>query len=145
MIAFLFFAYTFLLLYTVFFAWNHGSSYGPAGPGGRNYNLEPFLSIYNIATYSDTVWIPLRILVGNVILFMPFGFLFPLMVEKFRKARVVSGMITPIILSFLLSVTIEINQFLFTMRVANVDDVILNTLGGTLGVLIYRIMRLIRK
>ncbi|GAK01740.1 hypothetical protein JCM19055_4946 [Geomicrobium sp. JCM 19055] len=46
----------------------------PDGPGGRHYNLIPFRSIYRIGVFSPDVIDPIKILIGNVLLFVPFGF-----------------------------------------------------------------------
>ncbi len=119
--------YLIVVLYITLFAWNYGASLGPAGPGGRNYNLIPFRSIYRIATFSPTIMDPIRILIGNVILFIPLGFLLPLIWRKMRKQ------VKVVMLGFLFSFSIEIIQFMFTHRVADVDDVFLNSLGTWKG------------
>lgn len=125
---FSFFLYLGLVIYVTLFAWNYGASFGPVGPGGRNYNLIPFRSIYRIAVFSPSIIDPIRILVGNIILFIPFGFLAPIVIKKLRKS-----LLTITILGMFLSMTIEMSQFLFTHRVSNIDDVILNTLGAFIG------------
>ncbi|UTR14955.1 VanZ family protein [Salipaludibacillus sp. LMS25] len=127
------------LFYVTLFAWNYGSSFGPVAPGGRNYNLEPFLSIYRISMHSDSWVDPFRILVGNILLFVPFGYLFPFLVDSIRRIKTNVSILLTVFLSMLLSIFIEVSQFLFTYRVANVDDVILNTLGGFIGVFVYKI------
>lgn len=123
-----FIIYMAALLYVTLLAWNYGSSYGAQGPGNRNYNLHPFESIMNIALYSDNVIDPLIILVGNIIMFMPFGFLLGLIL--YSRAKVI--WLVPL-LAMLLSISIELAQFMFTYRVSNIDDVILNTTGGVFG------------
>ncbi|ADH99379.1 VanZ family protein [Salisediminibacterium selenitireducens] len=135
----MFIVYMGLLFYIVFFAWNHGSSFGPVGPGGRNYNLEPGLSIERILRYSPDATNPVRILGGNILMFIPFGMLFPLLILIFFNRRMTVVAVT--FVSALLSLFIEVNQFLFTYRVANVDDILLNSLGGFLGAIIYSIIR----
>ncbi|MDQ0299245.1 glycopeptide antibiotics resistance protein [Salibacterium salarium] len=132
----LLFLYLAILFYVTLFAWNHGSSYGPLGPGGRNYNVVPFRSIYRIANYSPNLADPILILGGNVIMFFPFGAIIAFLVKKKRKAL----WLIPSVAT-LLSIFIEMNQYIFTHRVANVDDVLLNSLGGFLGawfILIFR-------
>lgn len=133
-----------LLFYITFFAWNFGSSYGSGGPGGRNYNLEPFLSIYHITVYSGNLRDPFFILIGNILLFVPFGFLFPLAVEQMKKTKRATSFVLIVGMSMLLSIFIEINQFLFTYRVADIDDVILNTTGGLVGAICYRLAKIIK-
>ncbi|WP_245579649.1 VanZ family protein [Alteribacter aurantiacus] len=123
------------LFYVVFFAWNYGSSYGPVGEDGRNLNVVPFLSIHNIYYYSTDIWVPIRILLGNVIMFIPFGFLFPLVYRRWRRS--ILGILPVGFFALLLSTFIEVNQYFFTYRVANIDDVILNTMGGIVGATFY--------
>ncbi|WP_227936066.1 VanZ family protein [Alkalihalobacillus deserti] len=131
---FLFLVYLTALFYVTLLAWNYGASLGPVGPGGRNYNFIPFRSIYRIAVFSPTISDPIRILVGNVVLFMPLGFLIPSIWVKWRRVVYI------IAIGFCLSLFIEVSQFLFTYRVANVDDVILNTVGATIGYMIFSII-----
>ena len=67
----------------------------------------------------------------NVIMFMPLGFLLPLLWKNKRQTLKVVG------LSFLFSFLIEFCQ-LFNLRATDVDDLIMNTLGGVLGFLIWK-------
>ncbi|RSL33273.1 VanZ family protein [Salibacterium salarium] len=128
--------YLSVLFYVTLLAWNHGSSYGPLGPGGRNYNVVPLRSIYRIAFFSPDVIDPLMILGGNIVMFIPFGMICASIVKKKRKALWLIPCTATI-----LSIFIEINQYIFTHRVANVDDVLLNSLGGFLGAWFILIMR----
>ena len=69
---------------------------------------------------------------GNIILFMPFGFIIPLLWKASDKKVIVVG--------FCSSLFIEICQ-LFLTRGTDVDDLILNTLGVIIGYTIYRIIK----
>lgn len=129
-IAVLFTVYVLAVLYITLFAWNYGASLGPTGPGGRNYNVIPFRSIYRISVFSTKIIDPLRILVGNIILFVPLGFIIPLLGKAKRIVHIV-------MIGFLFSLSIEIAQFLFTYRVADVDDLILNTFGSFCGAILF--------
>lgn len=62
----------------------------------------------------------------NMLLFVPFGFLLPVIWKKFQAVQntVLSG--------FLLSLAIEVSQLL-TFRLTDVDDLITNTLGTAAG------------
>jgi len=72
-------------------------------------------------------------LLGNVLLFVPFGLLYPLS----RKKRVKIFEAFALILGTTCS--IEILQYLFlTSRRADIDDVILNLIGGLIGYGIYK-------
>ena len=68
---------------------------------------------------------------GNIILFMPFGFIIPLLWKASDKKVIVVG--------FCSSLFIEICQ-LFLTRGTDVDDLILNTLGVVFGLLCYKLL-----
>ncbi len=119
--------YILTILYITLFAWNYGASLGPTGPGGRNFNLIPFRSIYRITVFSSTWLNPFKILIGNILMFIPFGFFILFFQKNKRKLRLV------VAYGFLLSFLIEGTQFLFTYRVADIDDLILNTFGAWCG------------
>jgi glycopeptide antibiotics resistance protein len=71
----------------------------------------------------------------NVIMMIPFGFLYPILKEK--------GILRTVILTFIFSLTIECTQLLSAWlgtihsRTFDVTDLITNTLGGLIGFLIY--------
>jgi glycopeptide antibiotics resistance protein len=73
--------------------------------------------------------------VGNVVAFMPLGLLWALLREGRTSARRVT------LLSAGVSLLIETLQFVSQRRVADVDDVFLNTIGGVLGYVLYRVLR----
>lgn len=64
---------------------------------------------------------------GNIVAFLPFGVLLPLV--RTEKTRVWDAFF----FSAGLSLAIEAMQFFFAKRNADIDDVLLNTLGGLLG------------
>lgn len=65
---------------------------------------------------------------GNIVWFVPFGFYLAFF-REFRMRRV-------ILCGFLLSLFIEVMQFVLGTGVSEVDDLLLNTLGSALGGLI---------
>ena len=70
----------------------------------------------------------------NIVMFVPLGFLTPVCFPKFRPLR-------PCLFSLTgYSLTIEILQF-FIGRSADIDDLIMNTLGGILGWLLFCAVR----
>lgn len=76
-------------------------------------------------------------LLGNIIMFMPFGGLIDaLSGGNANKYRVVTT-------AFIFSLSIELLQLVFNIGVFDADDVLLNTLGAWLGLIWYR--RLVRK
>lgn len=104
------------------------------------YNLIPFLEIrrflrsaFNAGSidYFD-VFINL---VGNVVAFIPFGAL----IRWVRNCK--TGFFIAVLYTFLFSLAIELIQFFTKVGVFDVDDLILNTCGGAIGYICYRILR----
>ena len=62
----------------------------------------------------------------NILLFIPLGFILPLLWKEFRSRRAMC------FTGFLLSLGIELAQLL-NYRISDVDDLIMNTLGAFLG------------
>lgn len=89
----------------------------------------PFVSLIRYFKYSFSFFI--YIFVGNLIWFVPMGLLLPLLTG--------CG-IWVILYGFLLSLCIEVGQFIFGTGVTEVEDLILNTMGTALG---YGLLRLI--
>ncbi len=66
---------------------------------------------------------------GNIIMFIPIGFFIPLLINISNKKVILIG--------FSISFLIEIIQ-LFLERGTDIDDLILNTFGVFIGLLIYK-------
>lgn len=127
-----FFAYLLLLSYLLFFS----STYGRTAELGIRYNLTPFLEIRRGLNHIDKVgyhYVIVNIL-GNIAAFMPFGFLLPIVSE--RKVHVGKALAD----TFLLSLGAETIQLLSRTGAFDVDDLILNTVGGILGYVGYVIL-----
>ena len=69
-------------------------------------------------------------IVLNILLFVPFGMIVPVLFQKLRRIWVVP-------LGLLCSFCIEGIQYLTALGMADVDDLINNTIGALLGFLIY--------
>lgn len=126
----LFCVYVAGLIYFLFFSEEYGR--GMAGYV-YSYNLYPFREIRRYLTCREilgnrAVFLNLA---GNVIGFMPFGALLPIMARGVRRAWKIGA------LSFEISALIEISQLLFQVGCFDVDDMILNTLGGLLGYFLF--------
>lgn len=78
-------------------------------------------------------------IIGNVAAFMPFGFLVP----KLRQRR--TNLFFMTLFSFELSLCVELLQLVFKLGCFDVDDLLLNTVGGILGYLLYYIIHKRRK
>lgn len=98
------------------------------------YNLKLFDTILLYVRYKNLVGMKAVIinLLGNVAAFMPFGFLVPLL----RKKPV--GAFLILLLSFDLSMLIEVMQLIFKVGSFDVDDLLLNTIGGLVGFLCWK-------
>ena len=98
-------------------------------PVNYRYNLVPFKEIKRFIIYYRQIGINAVILnlAGNVVAFMPFGFFLPLVSE--HKIKFFKVFIT----AFSLSLSIELIQLISKVGSCDVDDLILNTLGGLLG------------
>ena len=77
-------------------------------------------------------------LLGNTVLFAPWGFFLPMLWKKFRRLLPVAGMCLG------LTCFIEFTQ-LFIGRTVDVDDLILNFLGSMCGAGLWWIIRRLRK
>lgn len=101
-----------------------------------HFNIIPFYSIYD-AIINFPISIQFRIILGNIMLFIPFGFFLGFIwTNKFNHIWTVASA------SFICSLAIELFQLSQNNRYTNVDDLILNTLGGVIG---YGILKLFKK
>lgn len=98
-----------------------------------NYNLIPFRSMSTQIKHI-TQWWALKNLLGNIIPFIPFGFLLPIAYKKFNSTiNVFSTGLASILL-------IEIFQFFTNLGSFDVDDIILNMVGIVCGYLMFQII-----
>ncbi len=110
----------------------------PRDPG---LNFIPVINTYNhlVGTLSEPDGKQTRFaldnIIGNIILFIPLGIFLPFLSTKFRSIKIVA------VFCFLSSMSIEATQLLMrhfnTYRMVDIDDIILNTLGGIMGWLIF--------
>ncbi len=97
-------------------------------------NLVPFKEILRYPIGSINFY---KQVLGNILLFIPFGF-FASYYTKVNKLRGIT------LITFLVSLTIEVVQK-YIGRSFDVDDIILNVLGGICGFLIYVALDAIKK
>ena len=76
---------------------------------------------------------------GNVLGFVPYGFILPVITGKMRNSFFI------ILSGFVISLTIEVIQLITKVGCFDVDDMILNTLGAALGYGIYAVCDRIRR
>jgi glycopeptide antibiotics resistance protein len=96
-------------------------------------NLIPFKSI--LAGIRRGGWLLNVNVIGNIVVFMPLGLLIPLLGRRLSAAGAVLWA------GLLLSTSIEVLQWLFARRVADIDDVILNSTGALIGYACYLLTR----
>mgnify|MGYP002767374966 CR=1 FL=1 len=109
----LFVIYLWMLVMIVFFCREPGSRIGT--------NLQ-FMGTWG-TTMQDHAWV-----IENIFLFLPFGFLFPVLLPKKKTAWTIP-------VGFLCSVAIEYCQLRTGRGFCQLDDVIMNTLGAGIGFL----------
>ncbi|GKU76982.1 VanZ family protein [Paenibacillus sp. L3-i20] len=101
---------------------------------GYAYNFVPFDTIWRYIEHRDhfnfDIWF--KNLFGNLILFIPIGMFLPLLNRKFKRSF---SMIVSCI--FLIAI-VEVSQMLFKVGSFDVDDIILNTTGAWLGLLLIK-------
>ena len=117
--------YTSLLLYWMFFG------FGRTPNVEKTMQLIPFTTIYKVFTQVDDFKYFSVNIIGNVVVFIPFGFL-GIFFEKLKKAK----FLFPV---FILGICfIEFLQFITKRGYAEIDDVILNAMGVAIGFWVYR-------
>ena len=70
----------------------------------------------------------------NLIAFMPFGSFLPIYSKRCRNVWMT------VLYSFELSLLVELLQLVFKVGSFDVDDLFLNTIGGLLGYLVYKVL-----
>ena len=126
---FLFSVYICLLFYLLFFS----KTYGRTMDSGYRYNLELFKEIKRFWNNRDSLGISTVItnLAGNIVAFAPFGFFLPMLWEKGRN------IVRCVLLTALFSLAVEMVQLFSKVGAFDVDDILLNAIGGFVGWLCY--------
>lgn len=134
----LFGCYLLLLSYFLFFAEIMGRTNLTRT---YHYNLIPFLEIKRFIVYREKLGMTAVLinLLGNVAAFLPFGYFLPSLSKKNRNFLYTT------LLSFEFSLLIECIQLFLKVGSFDVDDMILNTLGGSLGYLCFLAMGALMK
>ncbi len=125
-------AYTILLLKALFFKYISPFEFFDADRLMiRNVNLVPFDSVYRY--YRSFDMIALMNVIGNIVIFIPMPIFLQVYINKisFRNC---------IYITFLTSIAVEVIQYVFSLGITDIDDIMLNTLGGIIGVLIYGLL-----
>lgn len=101
----------------------------------RSINLIPFYSIKEYIFSSSAVIKKFAFgnVVGNIVIFIPLGTYLSLFKNDKR-------VLTNLLLIFIVSLFVEIIQGILSIGAADVDDIILNCLGGLIGILGYKFL-----
>ena len=133
----LFLLYVVFLIYFLFLAeW-----YGRTGVSEEyRYNLELFREIKRFIIYREQLgtFAVFANLAGNILIFVPYGFF----ISVASRAR---GFFKTLFFSMGLSLCVEIIQLFARVGSFDVDDILLNTIGGVLGYIVFLICNGIRR
>ena len=107
---------------------------------GKSYSkvdVQPFKEIKTLRDRTRPIATPILAvivmpMIGNVLLFVPWGFLMFIALYTVDRPTVQTYILT-ILLGFTFTVGIEAWQYFLPSRVVDVNDVIYNTLGTVLG------------
>ncbi|HHW39354.1 MAG TPA: VanZ family protein [Bacillales bacterium] len=105
--------------------------------GYWNINLIPLRSILSSINYffrHPSMGVVTIYFIGNIIVFVPMGFLPPFFLKKVSFHRMILFCLAVI-------VGIEFIQFITCLGVADVDDIILNMIGCMIGFMIFLIYK----
>ncbi len=126
----LFFCYFLILFYFLFFSEEMGRTFHERE---YQYNLVPLKEISRFIRCRETLGMKavLLNLGGNVAAFIPFGIFLPIFYVKCRSIFFTAWY------SLELSLFVELIQLISKAGSFDVDDLLLNTLGGMIGYVLY--------
>lgn len=132
----LFFLYTALMLWLLF----HRAGYDPSLPylDQLKYNLVP---LHTIRLFWELLDHPLHWkdavinLGGNVIMFIPLGFLLPRAFKKLGKFYIA----LPV--AALAVILVELAQLFTLLGSCDLDDLILNVIGAAIGYILHKLVK----
>lgn len=130
--------YLCVLVYFLFFSENMGRV---STTSDYRYNLIPFKEIIRFCTNIQILGLEAVLLntVGNVAAFIPFGlFVFPVSGRKITFLQAIC-------LTIFVSLLVELIQLLTKVGTFDIDDLILNTIGGFIGAVSYLVWKKIER
>ena len=129
-----------LVIYLAFLSWRmffyaYGSIFRISGRAYQ-YNIIPLRTIYSLITnyskYGFIVWA--YNLFGNVVVFMPLGFLLASLLKKRSSLK------RTLAFSFFIILFAESMQLIMRVGVFDVDDMVLNLIGCFIGYFVHGIL-----
>ncbi len=122
------------VFYSVFLLWNIVFKYvsplelfSSGRYFSRTINLIPFNDIINGYYNSLDIW-------GNVILFIPLGIYISMFLKNSRLHKNILKIAG-------ISLLFEVCQYVFAIGASDITDIITNTIGGIIGILIYLLIK----
>ena len=105
-----------------------------------HFNLILFKEIRRFWNYREQLGMFAAVtnLLGNVLIFLPFGFFMP-WASKHRSFFITS------FYSLVFSFVVEVFQFFMKVGCFDVDDLLLNTIGGMIGYIVFTVCNVIRR
>ncbi|WP_069650101.1 VanZ family protein [Caloranaerobacter ferrireducens] len=100
----------------------------------HNSNYLPLKNIYQLFFSKGNTMYIVRNIIGNIIAFIPLGTLLPILKEKMRKINSI------LIASLSISISFEVIQLLSGIGDFDINDLILNTSGGLIGLSLYNFL-----
>ena len=106
----------------------------------RSYNLIPFATISRFLNSGRQTMSQSAVMniFGNIGVFIPFGLYLQLFLKNksFKKS---------FLILIVAGISIELIQLVLGVGVCDIDDLILNSLGGVIGIILYKIASLFSK
>ena len=99
---------------------------------GMQFHVSWFLNSFSFGLLQSLTLGSLMMMGLNMLLFMPIGILIPFVIRK-------CNLVKTLLIGFSLSTIIEILQ-MFSGRMSEMDDIIMNTLGTLIGFALYKII-----
>ena len=112
----------------------HHYSWQLAKANMHNANLKPFATIKLYLNSHGNPEYAINNLLGNTIGFIPLGILLPLLFTKLRSVT------ATVFCVFIFSLAFETFQLFSMLGIFDVDDLLLNTLGGAIGYLFFMLI-----
>lgn len=106
----------------------------------RQINIIPIQHLIDSYNISKTQYPDMAILVliynifGNILWFVPMGIGLTCFLKDMTLGKVV-------LFSFIISLWIELTQYILMVGITDIDDLIFNTIGGAIGYLLYQKFR----
>ncbi|MBQ6843564.1 MAG: VanZ family protein [Agathobacter sp.] len=133
-----FLAYLLFLGYLLFYS----SGFDRVEHEEYRYNITMFQEImryYNLGMRTGNWTLFVMNVIGNIVVFMPIGMFLPSLFSRCRNIFFTT------ILTLEISLCVELVQLLTKVGSFDVDDLLLNTIGGICGYIVYMLYLITRK